>query len=233
MERAMQLAEFLCARMCHDITGPIGAISNGVEFLQDEGCGMQDQAVELIATSAVEAVARLQFFRVAYGSVNTQGETDLGKCRSLTKALFAHSKITLHWADESAESCDVNISAHKARLLLNLIVIAAATLIRGGKVSVSIYQDEQQVYLIVKAEGDTVRWDADSEALLARGSMGALDSRNVQLYYTHLQAQDLEINMQITSDAEHFACRALSARSDRSVGMSQEHGLPPLAEQAL
>jgi histidine phosphotransferase ChpT len=48
----LKLAELLCTRLCHDLTGPIGAVSNGAEFLSDEGFELQGQAVELIVSSA-------------------------------------------------------------------------------------------------------------------------------------------------------------------------------------
>ena len=56
-----RLAEMLCTRLCHDLTGPIGAVNNGAEFLSEEGFDMQNEAMQLILTSAHEAVNRLQF----------------------------------------------------------------------------------------------------------------------------------------------------------------------------
>ena len=53
-----RLAEMLCTRLCHDLTGPIGAVNNGAEFLGDEGFDMQNEAVQLILSSAHEAVNR-------------------------------------------------------------------------------------------------------------------------------------------------------------------------------
>ena len=70
----LRMAELLCTRLCHDLTGPIGAVSNGAEFLSEEGFNMQGQAVELITSSAFSAVTRLQFYRMAYGKVRDHGE---------------------------------------------------------------------------------------------------------------------------------------------------------------
>ena len=63
MVSELKFAELLCTRLCHDLTGPIGAIANGAEFLSDEGFDMQGQAIELISSSAAQAVSRLQFYR--------------------------------------------------------------------------------------------------------------------------------------------------------------------------
>jgi len=47
-----RLAEMLCTRLCHDLTGPIGAVNNGAEFLSEDGFDMQHEAMQLIFTSA-------------------------------------------------------------------------------------------------------------------------------------------------------------------------------------
>ena len=60
----IKLAELLCARFSHDLAGPIGAINNGVEFLSEENSVIKEQAIDLIKTSAVQAVSRLQFLTV-------------------------------------------------------------------------------------------------------------------------------------------------------------------------
>ena len=49
-----KLAEMLCTRLCHDLTGPIGAVNNGAEFLDEEGFDMQNEAVQLIVTSVAD-----------------------------------------------------------------------------------------------------------------------------------------------------------------------------------
>ena len=38
METAIDLrvAEMLCARLCHDLVGPVGAVNNGLELLEDD-----------------------------------------------------------------------------------------------------------------------------------------------------------------------------------------------------
>ena len=48
MTDQLRMAELLCTRLCHDLTGPIGAVNNGAEFLSEEGFNLQNQAVELI-----------------------------------------------------------------------------------------------------------------------------------------------------------------------------------------
>ncbi len=54
--------------------GPISAIGNGVEILEDEeDPGMRKQAVELLAHSAELAANRLKFMRLAFGAAGGEG----------------------------------------------------------------------------------------------------------------------------------------------------------------
>src|SRR5712691_824923 len=63
----LRVVELLAARLCHDLIGPISAISNGVELLADEEPEFARDAVALVGDSARKASGRLQFYRFAYG----------------------------------------------------------------------------------------------------------------------------------------------------------------------
>jgi len=63
----MRVFALLCARLCHELSGPIGAANNGTESLADEDLDFAHEAVELISASVRQAAGRLQFYRFAYG----------------------------------------------------------------------------------------------------------------------------------------------------------------------
>ena len=63
----LRVVELLTARLCHDLVGPIAAISNGVELMDDDDPDFARDAVALVGDSAHKAAARLQFYRFAYG----------------------------------------------------------------------------------------------------------------------------------------------------------------------
>jgi histidine phosphotransferase ChpT len=67
----VNLATLIGSRICHDLISPIGAISNGLELLDMAG-GVKGPEMDLIADSAVNAGARIRFFRVAYGAAGDQ-----------------------------------------------------------------------------------------------------------------------------------------------------------------
>ena len=71
----LRVLELLTARLCHELSGPIAAINNGVELLVDEPTlagdgadpGFVQDAIALVGDSASRAASRLQFYRFAYG----------------------------------------------------------------------------------------------------------------------------------------------------------------------
>lgn len=192
MIEALRIAELLCARLCHDLTGPIGAVHNGAEFLNEEGFNLQGQAVELIVSSAFSAVTRLQFYRIAYGKLKEHGEANLAEKQKLASDFFLDTKITLDWPDTHTDSVGVSVSLKMSRILFNLLIIAAASLIRGGVISVRITQDAQNRYITVTAQGPGLKWEQDMEkAFGGELAVADLTPKNVQFYLAKMFADEL------------------------------------------
>lgn len=197
MYENLKMAELLCTRLCHDLTGPIGAVNNGAEFLSEDGFGMQGQAVELIITSAAQAVTRLQFYRMAYGKINDQGEASLSDTKHITEEFFAGSKIAIDWPDSQTDAAEVSVSRKKARLLLNMIVIASGALIRGGTLSVRLSKkDDGSQVVSVTATGAMIKWDKEVEdAMHARVGLDHITPKTVQAYLTSQLADELRVQL--------------------------------------
>lgn len=182
----------LCTRLCHDLTGPIGALANGAEFLSDEGFDLQGQAIELINSSAAQAVSRLQFYRKAYGRINDDGEADLSEQKKITSDFFAGGKITLDWPDTHTSASGASVSWKMGRLLLNLVIIASSTLLRGGTLSVRIVADGGAKEIRITASGATIKWDKEIEdTLLGKVPLDELLPKTVQAELTRFLAKEL------------------------------------------
>ena len=197
MNDDLRMAELLCTRLCHDLTGPIGAVNNGAEFLNEEGFNMQGQAVELIVSSAFSAVARLQFYRMAYGKVKEQGEANLAEKQKIVTDFFAGTKITVDWPDSHTDAAGVSLSLKMARLVYNLLIIASGALIRGGTIAIRIGQDSQKhKQVIVSAAGAGLKWEAELEKILT-GSLDKIEltPKNVQVYLTRRFIDELKAKL--------------------------------------
>ena len=192
MMHETKLAEMLATRLCHDLTGPIGAVNNGAEFLDEEGFDMQNEAVQLILSSAHEAVNRLQFYRQAYGRVGDTGEACLDEKKKLALDYFSATKVKLDWPDSHTDAAGVAVSQKMSRLLLNLMVIAGASLIRGGTLSIRLSNGENgDKQISLTAVGETIKIDADTFAILSsKSDQVALSPKTAQPFLAMKLAQE-------------------------------------------
>lgn len=209
----MELAALLCSRVCHDVISPVGAIVNGLEVLDDESdASMRDVALELIKKSANAASARLQFCRLAFGAAGSVGASiDTGDAESVTRGLLETEKTSLVW-----RAARQFLPKNKVKLLLNLCVVAGATIPRGGIVTVDIGGEGETATLRVTAEGPSPRLAGGVGDLLAgRPENGRVDAHTIQPYFAGLVARDSQMDIEIETQAEGFAfvARPLVAQS--------------------
>ena len=140
-QEAGLLAELLCARLCHDLAGAVGAVTAGAELLAEEGAGnlgagnlQAGEALDLMAASAASLTARLRYLRLALGPCNQSAVT---QARGLAEALFSKGYPQGEWQlDWPADQ--VAVSPDQAKLLLNLICLAQESLPRGGVIAVRL-----------------------------------------------------------------------------------------------
>ena len=206
MTDPLRMAELLCTRLCHDLTGPIGAVNNGAEFLSEEGFNLQSQAVELIVSSAFSAVTRLQFYRMAYGQMRDHGEANLTDKQKLAADFFMDSKVALDWPDSHTDAAGVSVSLKMSRLIFNLLILASGSLIRGGTISVRISKDDAgRKVMTVAARGTGLKWDEDiNQALTGSTTAEGLNPKNVQAYLTRCFYEELSATLSCVVDGEEL-----------------------------
>ena len=92
MQRAhptdLELAALISSKICHDVIGPVGAIYNGLEILdEDDDPDAKTYALDVIRNVTEQASARLQFARFAFGAAGSAGAMiDLGTAEQISRA---------------------------------------------------------------------------------------------------------------------------------------------------
>ncbi len=195
---ATRLAELLCTRLCHDITGPIGAVNNGVEFLSSEGEEFLADATALIASSAAQAVSRLQFFRYCYGRIKHKGEVNLQDLRQLSLDFFSEPKITLDWSAQYLDSHTYSLPVRCGRILVNLLLIMSETLVRGGTLTVTLEHSPRAID--IHASGETIKTESIEAVFQGKVRADELDPKQSQLWMTLLLASELKLRMHYAHD---------------------------------
>ncbi|KKB08240.1 histidine phosphotransferase ChpT [Devosia chinhatensis] len=216
--KATDLAAMLCSRVCHDLINPIGAIGNGLEVLSDPGQGeMAEGARDLIASAAKQSRAKLEFARLAYGASSTAGtDIDTRECERVARILFEIEKADLEW-----DAPLILLPKHKAKLFMNMLLIAAGSVPRGGQVKASISGPAGEEKFEFTSKSDP---DKRQKTLVPSGSAGLLsgipeegyvDARGIQPFYTGLLARmtDMDINIGIENDVFFFTA-VPKAKSD-------------------
>lgn len=203
-EMAFQLdsrvTELLCARLCHDLIGPVAAINNGVELVTDFGDEMQGEAIALIGESATKASNLLQFYRVAFGSARNAEGTGIGLGEARERALDAltSDRIAIDWPTPSVPDGGPGTASRLAvKLVLNLVLLGTEVLPGSGKVAVAVRTDKP-ASVDVTAEREGLVLEADlSEVLGGHASVEDLTARTVQAYLTRSLAESIGRGLRI------------------------------------
>ena len=184
----IDIAALLVSRVCHDLVSPVGAVVNGLEVLEDESdLAMRADALRLVAASAEQASARLQFARLAFGAAGSAGaELDLAEVGRVTAGLLKGGRVELAWNMES-----VNWPKDWAKLLMNAVLIVTDCLPRGGTVTVERSEGQGLLRFCITGAGPMVRLPPETERALAGESGAGLDGRSVQPYLTSRLAKNL------------------------------------------
>ncbi len=190
----MRVSELLASRLCHDLAGPIAAIGNGAELLDDDDPDFVRQAATLIGDSAGTAAKRLQLFRFVYGY--SAGAIAGPPPHALAGEYFAGGGVTCDYPEEARR-----LDPAWQRLGCALLMIAAEGLPRGGKVTLAAKAGAIAVAAIGEGPGPS---GEIGDALALKAAAEALTSRTVGAYFTGLLARGLGWRLRVAVEPGGF-----------------------------
>lgn len=155
-EKTIRLAQLLTTRLCHDLAGPIGAVNNGIEFLGEEAAEIREDALQLAASSAAQALQRLQFYRHLYGIIKQGGEASNAELQQLATKAIQTDRLAIDW---SGWLPDATLTRQKGQLLLHMVLLVSQSLLKGGTVRVMVRRDGESINIQVEGSGDMVRFN--------------------------------------------------------------------------
>ncbi|MEO5804876.1 histidine phosphotransferase ChpT [Devosia sp.] len=215
--KATDLAAMLCSRVCHDLINPVGAIGNGLEVLADPTQGaMAEGAQELIANSAKHARAKLEFARLAYGASSTAGtDFDTRECERVARLLFEIEKADLDWQVPM-----ILLPKHKAKLMMNMLLIAAMAVPRGGVVRAEVTGPAGAEMFKFTSTSDSEKrqktlMPSGAEGLLSGSPEDGVDARGIQPFYTGILARmtDMDLKIGIENDVFTFTATPIARQA--------------------
>lgn len=203
--REFELAAVVCARICHDLANPVGAIVNGTELIQEIRSGSADRELALVDQSAQRAAAVLQLHRLAFGAPRDP-ETELSRqhVQQRIEAVLSGPRITLTW--NALEGCA--ISPAQARLATLMVLAGRAMLGLGGELKILI---PKEVFLPFSVMADGPRAIAtEQQRDWLRGDMTVLPGpRHIEFALVPPAAAMVGARLEVVEETDKLALRAV------------------------
>ena len=147
---ALHMAELLCARLCHDLSGPLGALIGVLELAREEQ--PDSETLALAEDTAVELGQRLKLLRAAWGQDGD--EMDTIRLHGFADCLSSSRRVRLDLTGLVPGSA---FPPPAARVILNLVLLAAESLPGGGTVALSGSSADS---ILVTIAGPRAAWPA-------------------------------------------------------------------------
>jgi histidine phosphotransferase ChpT len=193
----MQFADAICACICHDLSSPLGTLMGALEMATDDPDSAAD-ALPLANDAASAMGQRLRLLRAAWA----------GDCGGVTKRELAQL------AEGLPGRVQVNLDALQAgpfspawsRVLVNLLLLGADALPRGGVVSVA---GAPPAEVTVTVAGVAAAWPAEMLCALSDPASVPLDSpRAVQAPMAVMLARAAGLRLTMLTAPAPLPCAA-------------------------
>jgi histidine phosphotransferase ChpT len=139
---SVHFAETVVTRLCHDLSGAVSTLANALDMAVEEA-DAAGEALSIAAEGGQAVNARLRLLRAAWGG--GLGPTPLPDIVDLIDGLPTRRRLQI---DTDLVTETSTLPAGVARILLNVLLIAAESLPHGGKITVSGSVGEGLVVII-------------------------------------------------------------------------------------
>lgn len=184
-----KVLQLMASKICHDLISPIGAIGNGVEFIEDMGADAIDDALPLIKHSASQASAKLQAYRIAYGAGGADGHiTPQAVYNAINGMIEGDGKITQDWTPDANMAVPEDHYERPlayCKFLICVLILALDCLPKGGVVAVAV--DGNQTIITATGENAGFREEIVEALLLTLGN-DVLEPKHAHAVLTGLLA---------------------------------------------
>jgi histidine phosphotransferase ChpT len=201
----LELAALISSKICHDVIGPVGAIYNGLEILdEDDDAEAKNYALDVIRNVTEQASARLQFARFAFGAAGSAGaQIELGTAEQISRGLVGNGKHKLVWRGMPGQ-----MAKDKVKLLLNLVASAITALPRGGEIQVAVTGSLDSPSFVLRCQGTAARPPQYLADFVGGGEPPQLDALSIQAYYTWRLAAASKMRLEIAKEGADVLLRA-------------------------
>lgn len=189
------LLALLGARLCHDLISPIGAIGNGLELLELSGAGGGEE-MSLIRSSVDAAMARIRFFRLAFGPAGGDEPIPAREMRDIVAAMYRDTRTEIVWRDGEDR---VRSEMRLACLALCCVEVATPW---GAKVELT----RNHAAWVIHVDAKRLKIDHPLWHSLGRGALPSdLSGSEVQFGVLAKLSRELRRPVSISADERHLS----------------------------
>lgn len=154
MHSEIVLAELLATKICHDFSGGLGAIHNGIEFIEEEGhLSTSDTLLNMISSNTSNLISKIKLYRFMFGISSSDGVANLENVKMFLSGVLESSKTELLWDLEYT-----SINNKQAKLLALFAYIAHDNLIYGGSLHIALSTpDSKSIVCNIKCSSSKVQ----------------------------------------------------------------------------
>ncbi len=186
-----KIVELMVSHICHDLVSPVGAISNGIEFIEEMGDSVGADALSLISNSCNQASVNLQCFRLAYGGAGSSGNITYGDIQSAFGNYIEGGRARLHW--------NINGGANMfpegyMKVVLNVLMMSKEALPGDGDINVENLDGGNGVKISVTG-GRVELKDGVEAAFTHKADVDDLTPRTVHAYMSRVFAKHFDIKL--------------------------------------
>jgi histidine phosphotransferase ChpT len=182
MTKDTELSQAMSTRLCHDLSGAIGAIDNYLSLLDHNDKNICVKARSLISEETNNLIRQINFSRSVYGLTDNEASMSLTKITKLIKEFFQGSKISLRMhCEQDISTIDTPI----AKAAICLAIISAENIGNSGTVDLYLNKNEDSpVWLF--ATGNNLLLKEENLEVLQETNKTTKNVRNCREHYVQL-----------------------------------------------
>ncbi len=206
-----RLAAYIASRICHDLISPVASVNSALELMEEPGDGeMKAQAEQLLHNGAEAAAARIQLLRYAFGSAGlSDTAADRHEVRKIVEDFMQSYKPSVDWAIDTD-----HFSCGHARVLMNLVIMATASIPRGGVVQLKAENSDGSLTVSAIARGPKARLSAVVQAAIdGSDPEEGWSAQTIQPLFAKMVIDDLGGKMSASSGEEEVTFVASGLRA--------------------
>lgn len=188
-----KLAGIVCARVCHDLANPVGAIVNGADLIREIGAADAAQELVMLEQSAQRAAALLALHRLAFGSLRDQDTAlTLSQLHGRISTVLSGPRVSLTWGVSSGGP----VGGAEARLITLMVLAGRAMLGMNGELTVAC-SDSAVLPVSVAARGPKANATAQQRDWLNGAGNALPDSRQVEFALVPAALEDANARLEL------------------------------------